>query len=349
MLPINKQLININYSKGVTINPRYIVVHDTDNRNYGATALANRNYFANHPNAQASAHYVVDDESIIQCLEDTWRGWHIGDRYAGASPAVPDATNSNAIGIEITVNPDSDFNVAVKNAIDLTKHLMAKFNISVDRVIRHKDATGKTCPRMMIVDRPQMWIDFKNAIAGKDLELSQNVDRENLRGLVGVVNATALNVRDYHSTSASIIGTESKGHEFNLDFKQGDWISVYYGDHGGWVYAKYIDIKNSVSAGSSWVSKLQSECNNQGFSNQTVDGYPGKNTLDGCPMLKRGASGNITRILQERLNTLGYGTNGIDGIFGWGTFNAVSSFQGDNGLRTDGVVGRNTWKVLLGL
>ena len=134
MLPINKQLISINYSKGVTISPKYIVIHDTDNRNY----------FANHPNAQASAHYVVDDESIIQCLEDTWRGWHIGDRYAGASPAVPDATNSNAIGIEITVNPDSDFNVAVKNAIDLTKHLMAKFNISVDRVIRHKDATGKT-------------------------------------------------------------------------------------------------------------------------------------------------------------------------------------------------------------
>ena len=31
-ITINKQLINRNYSKGVIIVPKYIVIHDTDNR-----------------------------------------------------------------------------------------------------------------------------------------------------------------------------------------------------------------------------------------------------------------------------------------------------------------------------
>ena len=82
---VNKKLIDINYSKGVTIVPKYIVIHDTDNRAGTADAMANRDYFANHPNANASAHYIVDDSNIVQALEDTWRGWHIGDGGNGAT------------------------------------------------------------------------------------------------------------------------------------------------------------------------------------------------------------------------------------------------------------------------
>lgn len=101
--------------------------------------------------------------------------------------------------------------------------------------------------------------------------------------------------------------------------------------------------------GNDWVSRLQQECNNQGFSNQNIDGISGTNTLNGCPTLREGANGNITRLLQEKLNALGYSTNGIDGDFGPGTNNAVIQFQRDRGLTTDGVVGNNTWHELLGL
>ena len=66
-------------------------------------------------------------------------------------------------------------------------------------------------------------------------------------------------------------------------------------------------------------------------------------------MLKRGAKGNITKLVQERLNNLGYNTNGIDGIFGSGTYNAVIKYQKDKGLIADGIIGKNTWKKLLGL
>lgn len=91
-----------------------------------------------------------------------------------------------------------------------------------------------------------------------------------------------------------------------------------------------------------WVRRLQEECNRQGFSNQAVDGIPGPNTVNGCPTLKYGASGEITKLIQEKLVSLGYNTNGIDGIFGNGTLEAVRSFQANNGLEVDGIVGHNT-------
>ena len=102
-------------------------------------------------------------------------------------------------------------------------------------------------------------------------------------------------------------------------------------------------------SGNDWIKRLQAECNKQGFSNQTVDGIPGPNTLKGCPLLKEGARGNITKLVQEKLTNLGYSTNGVDGIFGSGTKSAVIKYQRTKGLSADGIVGQNTWKKLLGL
>lgn len=106
----------------------------------------------------------------------------------------------------------------------------------------------------------------------------------------------------------------------------------------------------SVSAGN-WIARLQSECNVQGFSNQAVDGDPGPNTLKGCPLLRKGDKGNITRLLQEKLISLGFscGSSGADGDFGNATAAAVKTYQLANGLTADGVVGAKTWSKLLGL
>ena len=99
----------------------------------------------------------------------------------------------------------------------------------------------------------------------------------------------------------------------------------------------------------SWIKRLQQECNKQGFSNQIVDGIAGPNTLNGCPTLRKGARGNITKLLQEKLVSLGYNTNGVDGIFGSGTKAAVIAFQNSKGLVTDGIVGKNTWRKILNI
>lgn len=66
----------------------------------------------------------------------------------------------------------------------------------------------------------------------------------------------------------------------------------------------------------------------------------------GFPLLRRGSVSNYVLIAQDDLNTLGYRTNGLDGIFGAGTQNAVVSYQRSRGLKADGIVGCNTWRSL---
>lgn len=92
-----------------------------------------------------------------------------------------------------------------------------------------------------------------------------------------------------------------------------------------------------------WVSRLQEECNRQGFSNQKVDGIAGPKTLAGCPTVREGARGNITKLLQEKLGVT------ADGIFGANTKKAVIAFQRSHGLIADGIVGQNTWRKIIEL
>lgn len=110
-------------------------------------------------------------------------------------------------------------------------------------------------------------------------------------------------------------------------------------------------VQTPTSNTDDWVARLQAECNKQGFSNQKVDNYPGPNTLAGCPTLKKGTKGKITKLAQEKLISLGYdlGIYGADEVFGTATYNAVVKFQKDNGLTPDGIIGQNTWRKLLNL
>ena len=49
------------------------------------------------------------------------------------------------------------------------------------------------------------------------------------------------------------------------------------------------------------------------------------------------------------VSSLGYGTNGMDGIFGNDTKNTVIKYQKSKGLSADGIVGQNTWRKLLNI
>ena len=199
---VNKQLIDINYSKGQTITPKYIVIHDTDNRRAGADAMANRNYFANHPNANASAHYIVDDSNIVQALEDTWKGWHVGDGGVGAT-----INNGNTIGIELAVNSDGNFSKTYETGIALTRYLMNKYNIPAQNIVMHKHASGKDCSRMMIIDNPNLWAQFKQrAAAGMPGEqyINDGITASAKGKLINV--SSYLHVRQSASSNSASIG-----------------------------------------------------------------------------------------------------------------------------------------------
>jgi serine/threonine protein kinase len=56
--------------------------------------------------------------------------------------------------------------------------------------------------------------------------------------------------------------------------------------------------------------------------------------------------GDDVRAIQERLSMLGYWPGDADGIYGPTTEEAVKSFQTNNSLDVDGIIGRQTWERL---
>lgn len=74
-----------------------------------------------------------------------------------------------------------------------------------------------------------------------------------------------------------------------------------------------------------------------------IDGIPGPVTLRACPLIGNGARGAVVKCLQKMLGI------SADGIFGPNTLKNVKQFQYNNGLVSDGLVGRNTWRKLLRL
>ncbi|QOR70186.1 peptidoglycan-binding protein [Ruania alkalisoli] len=65
------------------------------------------------------------------------------------------------------------------------------------------------------------------------------------------------------------------------------------------------------------------------------------------PTVRLWSRGDDVTYLQQRLDALGYAV-AVDGIFGYGTQNAVREFQQAQGLTADGVVGPATWAALEG-
>lgn len=69
-------------------------------------------------------------------------------------------------------------------------------------------------------------------------------------------------------------------------------------------------------------------------------------TIQSLPILRRGSTEKTVKIIQERLNLWGYKLV-RDGVFGRATEAAVQQFQKENKLLVDGIVGAQTWNVLL--
>ena len=66
----------------------------------------------------------------------------------------------------------------------------------------------------------------------------------------------------------------------------------------------------------------------------------------GYPTIRQGSRGNYVCIAQDDLNTLGFRTGGLDGVFGIQTDTAVRNYQRSRGLAVDGIIGCNTWRSL---
>lgn len=188
MLDIQKKLVKYNFSARRT-KPTYIAIHDTGNP--GASALNHYNYF-NGGNRNSSADYFVDSNNIIQIIDtDHYYSWAVGDGKGKYG-----ITNSNSVSIEMCLEKDGyPTQATVKNTIDLTKYLMDKYNIGVNKVVRHYDCSRKSCPNSFKANNWAKWTSFKTALTGStDNSTSNKSNNTNIAtGVINGYNATIKN------------------------------------------------------------------------------------------------------------------------------------------------------------
>lgn len=155
-MKINKLLTKVNKTDGRNGNKiKYIVIHYV-----GATGTAydNVKYFEKELR-NASAHYFVSQNGEIwQCVQDSDTAWHCGDYYYGGKGGkfYGKCTNFNSIGIEMCVSKiDGQWMYHEKTFVstsELVQALMKKYNVPKEKVIRHFDVSGKTCPALYTND-----------------------------------------------------------------------------------------------------------------------------------------------------------------------------------------------------
>lgn len=93
-----------------------------------------------------------------------------------------------------------------------------------------------------------------------------------------------------------------------------------------------------------WVARLQNELNVQFGAGLVVDGIAGPRTLVACILVRKGARGNITYLIQERY---GFTESDLDGIYGDVTEAHTRMIQEQKGFIVDGIVGTQVWGYLL--
>lgn len=156
MSPINEKLIKVNFKPCKSRKIEYIVIHNTADP--GATAENEFKYFSTD-GREASAHYFIDDKEILRIVNDMDIAWHVGDGQGKFG-----ISNSNSIGIEMCEIKGKDATIH-NSTFDLVIILMKKYNVPIERVVRHYDASHKNCPRLLNLDNKWGgWTIFKNQL-----------------------------------------------------------------------------------------------------------------------------------------------------------------------------------------
>lgn len=238
LYPVVKDLTSINHS-GWGNTKEWIIIHFV-----GAAGQAkdNANYFRN-VYREASAHYFVDPNNIIQVVEDGQVAWHVGDGYSSGKGTYNGyigygATNNNAIGIEMCQDTSTGKDAwewqihqkTYEQTLLLTVHLMRKYNIPFDHVIRHYDVSGKLCPGCWLDNgKWTMWWKFKSDLkqllnGGNITEAQATVEKQRYsdktiiwENWTGYVAVDALNVRNSPSTDGAPVAQYSRGDEIHFD------------------------------------------------------------------------------------------------------------------------------------
>lgn len=183
--------LSVHVSKLAGRSIKYLAIHYTA----GSSSAPGKARAVKHvfENRKASADFAVDDTEMVQFNPDldNYYCWAVGDKKSATS--IADATNRNTISIEICSTlrkgtaavPNHEgwefTEAALANAARLAKILMRKYNIPIERVVRHYDISGKLCPGLVgwndgrlytsdgksttKMNNSEAWLNFKSRLA----------------------------------------------------------------------------------------------------------------------------------------------------------------------------------------
>jgi N-acetylmuramoyl-L-alanine amidase CwlA len=232
-------------------------------------------YFSTTTN-QASADFIVDDETIVQYNPDplNYYCWAVGgNKYSNKTTSQSgqyygQCKNANSISIEMCSNKtnkaslaatDDDWYITEKTqkmAEQLTTYLLQLYNIDKSHVIMHHQVTGKACPQPWCKNEQALnnWNKFLNNInAGTQIPVSvqssisaQDVisGGESVKYVVRIT-ANTLNVRSGPGTIYSINRTVNKGSAYTIVEEQDGWGRLISG--AGWICLDYTEKVDSTS------------------------------------------------------------------------------------------------------
>lgn len=154
---------------------KYIVIHYTGNDR--DTAKGNASYFARYGDGNqrnAGAHFFVGQNGEVwKSIPMKLTAWGVGGFVTdknGAASYYRKCTNTNSISIELCDNASRDPSAEqIKACKDLLKYIRKKCP-NAQKVIRHWDVSGKSCPARMAGKDNAKWKNFKKAIGAETAE-----------------------------------------------------------------------------------------------------------------------------------------------------------------------------------
>ncbi|MCY8973562.1 N-acetylmuramoyl-L-alanine amidase [Bacillus atrophaeus] len=309
-IAVRKNLVSENKYKlkcPNAMSAEYITIHNTAN---DASAANEISYMISNTSS-TSFHFAVDDKEVIQGLPLNRNAWHTGDGTNGTG-------NRKSIGVEICYSESggTKYKAAEERAIKFVAQLLKERGWGIDHVRKHQDWNGKYCPHRILSEG--RWAEVKAAI------------EKELKALGG--------------KSSSSSGSSS-GSTYTV--KKGDTLS-------GIAKAEGVSVANLQSLNSikdpnkikiGQVLKLKGSSKSSGSSSKKSSyTLPSGIYKVKSPLMK----GALVTQIQKALAALyfypdkGAKNNGIDGVYGPKTANAVKRFQMMHGLSADGIYGPKT-------
>lgn len=139
MKSITKEILSAGHSKrpGGNYQKTTLTIHSTGNRE--SSARNERMWLDTPTNRRdASWHYVVDENTIIQAIPEAEEAWHAGYSHG----------NKYSIGIEICESGDR--RKTLENAAEFLAGKLKGYGWGTDKIKKHQDWSGKNCPRILI-------------------------------------------------------------------------------------------------------------------------------------------------------------------------------------------------------